>query len=90
MKHGCVDANALMKLADLSDVEVDAETFMADTDKVAEIVSSMKTSAPYLFSKSAPKVNGKLPAGEDVGAPKSVDFKKMTAGEITEWLNKNR
>jgi hypothetical protein len=90
MKHGCVDPNALMKLADLSDVEVDAETFEADKEKIAEIVSSMKTSSPYLFTKAAPKVNGKMPSGEDVGSKKEIDFKKMTAGEITEWLNKNR
>lgn len=89
MKHGCVDPNALMKLADLSDVEVDAETFEADKEKIAEIVSSMKTSSPYLFAKAAPKVNGKMPSGEDVGR-KEIDFKKMTASEITEWLNKNR
>ena len=90
MKHGCVDARALMKLADLSEVEVDAETFEADQEKVAEVVASMKTSAPYLFTKAAPKVNGKLPAGDAIEGKKPIDFKKMSTSEITEWLNKNR
>jgi Asp-tRNA(Asn)/Glu-tRNA(Gln) amidotransferase C subunit len=89
MKHGCVDPDALMKLADLSDVEIDAETFEADKDKLAEIVASVKTTKPYLFNKSGPKINGKMPSGEKVES-KGIDFKKMTAGEITDWLNKNR
>lgn len=88
LKHGCVDPDALMKLADLSDVEIDAETFEADREKLAEIVSGIKGSKPYLFNKAAPKVNGSMPAGER--PPKEIDFKKMSTTEITEWLNKNR
>lgn len=89
MKHGCVDPDALMKLADLSDVEIDAETFEADKDRLAEIVAGVKTAKPYLFNKSGPKINGKMPSGEKAES-KNIDFKKMTSGEITEWLNKNR
>lgn len=90
MKHGCVDPDALMKLADLSDVEIDAETFEADKEKIAEVVSSIKSTKPYLFNKSGPKVNGSLPNGDKVGEKKMPDFKKMTGPEITDWLNKNR
>lgn len=90
MKHGCVDPDALMKLADLSDVEVDADTFEADREKIAEVVASMKAKSPYLFNKSAPKINGKMPNGDKVSDKKEMDFKKMSAQEITEWLNKNR
>lgn len=90
VKHGCVDAKALMKLADLSDVEVDAETFEADQGKVAEIVAAMKSSNPYLFTKAAPKVNSSLPGGEPIEKEKKLDFKKMSKEEITDWLNKNR
>jgi hypothetical protein len=89
LKHGCVDPDALIRLADLSDVEIDAETFEADKDKLAEIVSGIKTTKPYLFNKSGPKINGKMPSGEKIES-KAIDFKKMTAGEITDWLNKNR
>ena len=89
MKHGCVDPDALMKLADLSDVEIDADTFEADKEKLAEIVSGIRSTKPYLFNKSAPKINGKMPSGEKVES-KSIDFKKMTSAEITDWLNKNR
>lgn len=90
LKHGCVDPDALMKLADLSDVEIDAETFEADKEKIADIVSNIKTDKPYLFNKAGPKVNGSLPNGEKVGDKKMPDFKKMTSTEITDWLNKNR
>lgn len=90
MKHGCVDPDALMKLADLSDVEVDADTFEADRDKIAEIVNGVKSQRPYLFSKSAPKINSKGPSGEEPQKETKIDFKKMSASEITEWLNKNR
>ena len=90
MKQGCVDATALMKLADLSEVEIDQDTFEADKDKLAEIVTQMKSTNPYLFSKSGPKINANLPNGEGAKGEKAIDFKKMTAAEITEWLNKNR
>lgn len=90
MKHGCVDPAALIRLADLSEVEIDGETFQADHDKVVEIVSSMKSNNPYLFSKPGPKINDKLPAGGEVAESKGIDFKKMSTSEITEWLNKNR
>jgi hypothetical protein len=89
-KQGCVDPEALMKLADVGDVEIDAETFEADKEKLVEIVSQVKTARPYLFNKSGPKVNGSLPSGDKVSDKKMLDFKKMTAGEITDWLNKNR
>ncbi len=90
MKQGCVDATALMKLADLSEVEIDPDTFEADKDRLAEIVTGMKSTNPYLFSKSAPRINANLPNGEQNVDKKAIDFKKMTAAEITEWLNKNR
>lgn len=89
VKHGCVDSDALMRLADLSDVEIDAETFEADREKISSIVSEFKSSKPYLFSKDGPKVNGALPKG-DIKKEKELDFKKMSASEITDWLNKNR
>lgn len=89
LKHGCVDPDALMKLADLSDIEIDAETFEADREKLAEIVGGIKTTKPYLFNKSAPNINGKMPSGQKA-EQKAIDFKKMSTLEITEWLNKNR
>lgn len=89
LKHGCVDPDALMKLADLSDIEIDAETFEADKEKLAEIVIGIKGAKPYLFNKSAPNINGKMPSGKPP-ENKAIDFKKMTSAEITEWLNKNR
>jgi hypothetical protein len=89
LKHGCVDPDALMKLADLSDVEIDAETFEADKEKLAEIVGGIKSTKPYLFNKSGPNINGKMPSGQKVDG-KTIDFKKMTTTEIAEWLNKNR
>lgn len=90
MKQGCVDPTALMKLADLSEVEIDQDTFEADKDKLAEIVTGMKSTNPYLFSKASAKINANLPSGEQNVDKKAIDFKKMTAAEITEWLNKNR
>lgn len=91
MKHGCVDPDAVMKLVDLSELEVDGDTFEADKEKIAEMISDLKSKKAYLFNKPAPKINGALPNGDRIKeGSKMPDFKKMTAPEIQDWLNKNR
>jgi hypothetical protein len=90
-KQGCVDPEALMRLADLNDVEIDSETFEADQEKLAQIVSEIKASKPYMFSKGGPKINSSLPNGS--GGPqtsKPKDISKMSIGEIREKLDSLR
>lgn len=73
---GCVDADAVTKLIDLSDVEVDPKTFRADKAKLTEVLEDLKKSKPYLFNKAGPKINGKLPDGKGPKVPK-VEGKKL-------------
>lgn len=60
---GCIDPDAVTKLADLSDIEVDSKTFKADKDAVAGVLENIKKAKPYLFNKPGPKINSKLPSG---------------------------
>jgi hypothetical protein len=83
-KAGCIDPDAVMALADLSELEVDAETFEADADAITEMVASLKKSKPYLFSKPGPKINGKMPGGG--GKEEKEDFSKLSKEQIRERL----
>jgi hypothetical protein len=83
-KAGCIDPDAVMALADLSDLEVDAETFEADAEAVTEMITGLKKSKPYLFSKPGPKINTKLPGGGGKG--EKEDYSKMSKDQIREKL----
>lgn len=86
-KAGCIDPDAVISLADLSELEVDAETFEADADAIKEIVTGLKKSKPYLFSKPGPKINGKLPNGGNKGDDDGKeDLSKLTAQQIRDRL----
>lgn len=81
---GCIDVDAIDKLVDLSDVEVDSKTFRADKDALTSLLNGLKKSKPYLFNKAAPKINTKLPGGgrvfETEGGQK--DLKDMSKDEL--------
>lgn len=87
---GCVDVDAIDKLVDLSDVEVDTKTFRAEKDALTELLNGLKKSKPYLFNKAAPKINTKLPGGgrtfETESGKKAL--KEMSKDEIFGELRK--
>lgn len=79
---GCVDVEAVGKLIDLSDIEVDTKTFKADKDAITEALGGLKKSKPYLFNKVAPKVNGKMPSGAGQGQDGKKSIKEMSTKEL--------
>lgn len=79
---GCVDVEAVSKLVDLSDVEVDSKTFKADKAKLTEILEDLKKSKPYLFNKAGTKINGKLPSGGKTPEVKGKKLSELTKDEL--------
>jgi chromosome segregation ATPase len=80
-KMGAVDVDAVTKLLDLSDIEVDTGTFKADADSLESAIGELKKAKPYLFNKAAPKVNSKMPAGgqKTIGGK---SLKEMSTAEL--------
>jgi hypothetical protein len=81
---GCIDPDAVMALANLSDLEIDAETFEADPAEVKQVIADLKKGKPYLFSKAGPKVNGRMPNGRDADAPEKEDLSKLSTEQLKE------
>ena len=71
-KLGCVDTEALGKLMNLQEVEVDMETFRADSEELKALIEEQKKSRPYLFNKPGPKINSANPSTEFVQKKKKV------------------
>lgn len=81
VKYGCVDVDALIALADLSAIEVDDQSFKADSEAVKSVVEQMKAKKPYLFSKATPKFDTSLPNGK-VSDSKGMDLKEMSSAQL--------
>ena len=71
-KAGCVDATALGKLMDLESVDVDMETFRADSDEIKSMIEQQKKDRPYLFNKKGPQINSSNPSTEFTQKKKSI------------------
>lgn len=86
-KAGCLHPDKVMRLLDLSDVEVDSDTLEADEGLIGEKLTDLKKEMPQLFSKAGPKINGKMPKGEagDEREEKE-DFSKLSMDEIKKRL----
>lgn len=88
-KLGCVDPDALLKLMDMSEIEVDGE-FNIDPSKLKTVLEKEAKEKAYLFSKDAPtfrdappssgKPAGKLAYEEWVKLP--LDEKKKRYSEV--------
>ncbi len=83
-KAGCLNADHLLKLGDLSTLEVD-ENFNVPQDGIKGFIESLQKEAPYLFKKDAPNINDKKPTA-NVTTKKPLD--QMTKEEILEELKK--
>ena len=71
-KLGCVDADALQKLMDLKDIDVDVTTLKADPQEVIAAIEKQKQDRPYLFQKPGPKINTSNPKTEFHQSKKSI------------------
>lgn len=86
-KLGCVDPDAVVRLADLTAVDVDTKTFMADQGQLAQVITDLKKSKPYLFGKSGAKINTQAPGGT-IDVEKKKPLKDMSKDELWAELKK--
>jgi len=57
IEMGCVDNSALARLVDLQTLEVNQETFRADSSDIKLMLEDARQNMPYLFSKAGPKID---------------------------------
>lgn len=85
---GCVDNKALSKLVDLATLEVDKETFKAESSEVKLMLEDARKNMPYLFSKAGPKIDS-----HNLKAPnlkgEVPDLTKMTTADMVAYANKH-
>lgn len=87
-KAGCLHPDKVMRLIDLSDVDVDSETLEADSGLIAEKLTDLRKEMPQLFKKAAPKINGKMPKGDggEDDVQQKEDLSKLTKEQLRERL----
>ncbi len=84
---GCIDPDAVLALADLSELDVDSQSFEADAQDVQAVIAALKKSKAYLFNKSAPNVNTRMPGGQgNSKAPQKEDLSKLTTEQLRNRL----
>lgn len=81
-KLGCVDSSALVKLLDLGEVDIDSETFSANSEQIQGLLEQSKQKYPYLFGKPAPKFAEGVPSSNQKF---EVDTSKMSAAELHQF-----
>ena len=79
IKLGCIDPDALIRLADITSLEVD-ESFNVDKSGVQALIDDLKKSKAYLFKKDVGQIADGTPSGK---VPNNKpDLKKMSRDEI--------
>lgn len=71
LKLGCIDTDALVKLADLSELEV-KEDFSVEPESIKTLLAEMQKAKPFLFEKAAPKIADAIPNGKGT-PPKKLE-----------------
>ncbi len=84
---GCVDHDALVKLVDLTSLNV-GDNFSVDKDEVKTMLESVKKDRPYLFKPVNPNVNTGTPKDFNSSTGK-IDFSKMSQAEMVAYANKH-
>jgi hypothetical protein len=87
-KMGCVDQDALVKLVDLTSLNV-GDNFSVDKDEVKVMLEDVKKQRPYLFKAINPNINTGTPKDFNSAGAKGPDFSKMTQAEMVAYANKN-
>ena len=87
-KAGCVSLDDFVRLVDIEAIEVD-ENYNPDPEKVKSLVQEAVKTRPYLFSKTAPNINTKLPNGNTEGMDlKKEDLSKLSSKELLELAHR--
>jgi hypothetical protein len=77
----------VISLLDMSDLEVDPDTLEADAEIISSKIGDLKKAKPYLFSKSGPGINNKMPNGKTKPeAEKKEDLSKLSAQQLRDRL----
>lgn len=82
-KLGCVDAEALSSLINLSELPID-DNFNVDRNHVRTMLEDVKKKKPYFFKSEAPRVIDAIPAKVD--APKVKSVSDMESKDIEKIL----
>ena len=83
---GCIDLEALVKLAPLNDLEEQVdEDFNIKPEAVSEMIDMMRTKRAWLFKKAAPKIEGGVPQQTPQLA---VESKKDFASQLANMTRK--
>lgn len=88
VKQGCVDPEALIKLADLNSLDVDAETFTVSQEGLTTLVSQMAAEKSYLFKKQVAGVKDANP-GTSTDKPvkmNAANLSKMNGNDLKKIL----
>ena len=78
-RMGVVDADALLKLTDLTQITID-EHFKADPNSVKRVLEDIAKQRPYLFQRNAAQPKDAAPRGGQA-APAQKSVKDMTPDE---------
>ena len=85
-KLGCVDPDALLRLMDTSELDVDQESFSVEGSSMKSALEKLQKEKSYLFQKSAASHRDLPPGnGKDGFKPKTV--KEMSLKEKLDMLN---
>lgn len=79
LKLGCIDTDALIKLADLGALDVD-EDFRVDGESLKSLLAEMQKNKPFLFKKPDPKIQDGLPPAKGASGGKK-EIKDMSVDE---------
>jgi hypothetical protein len=87
-KLGCVDSDALLKLMDLNELEVDDE-YQVDQSAMKSVIEKLKKEKSYLFPKEAAHPRDLPPASGREGF-KEKAVKDMSIAEMQAFLLKKK
>lgn len=88
VRQGCIDPEALIKLADMNSLEVDTETFTVSQEDLNRLITNMATEKAYLFKKQVPGIKDATPGVSKDDLNGKVDLSKLTLAQRAEMLAK--
>lgn len=83
---GCVDPDALWRLADTSDLDID-DNFKVEPTSLESNIARAKDQFSYMFQKQAPVIADTTPGTVVPAAPKAIS--EMNKQELKEYMEKN-
>lgn len=85
---GCVDNSALARLVDMQTLEVNGETFRAESSDIKSMLEDARQKMPYLFSKAGPQIDNHNLKAPNLKGDKP-DLTQMTNAQLTAYGEKH-